>query len=97
MNTRTITVLNPAGKPKAKDFAVVPMLSNLDGKVVGFLWNGKSNGDLLLSRIEELLSQKFKLAGTFWQSKRYAGVPAEAAILEELVNKTDLVITATAD
>ena len=95
MVTKTIAVLIPTAKPRVKEVSMASRLHDLNDKVVGFLWNGKPNGDILLLRIKEQLSQRFHLAGTNWHQKD-AGVPAEAAI-EELTRTSDLVINAIGD
>ena len=97
MVTKTIAMLDPTAKANVKEIAMSPQVSDLNGKVIGFLWNEKPNGDLLLLRIKEQLSQRFQLAGTSWQQKAAAGLPAEAATIEELTRTSDLVITAIGD
>jgi len=97
MVTKTITVLDPTSTHGGKEISTAPRVNDLNNKVVGFLWNTKPNGDLLLLRIIERLSQRFRLAGTNWHQKPGASVPADAAIIEELAQTSDLVITATGD
>ena len=96
--TRTITVLDPTAKSRGKEISLVPRVHDLNDKVLGFLWNSKSNGDILLLRIKEHLSQRFHLAGTSWHQKpTTAAVPADDATIEELTRTSDLVINAIAD
>ena len=97
MVTKTIAVLDPTAKPRAKEISTPPRLQDINDKVVGFLWNTKPNGDILLLRIKEQLSQRFRLAGTSWQQKAITAGPAEAAIIEELANTADVVINAIGD
>ncbi len=95
--TRTIFVLDPTANPKHKEVSIVPRVNDLNGKVIGFLWNRKPNGDILLRRVEEQLSKRFRLAGTNWQEKHNLGDPVDAAPIEELARTSDLVIIASAD
>ena len=97
MAAKTIAVLDPTAKPRIKEVSMVPRPSDLNGKVLGFLWNNKPNGDLLLLRIKELLSRRFCFSGTNWRQKPAATVAAEAVTLEELANTSDLVINAVGD
>ncbi len=94
--TKKITVLVPTAKPARQEIPIAPRVQDLNDKVVGLLWNDKPNGDILLLRIKEQLSQRFHLAGTVWQHGRRAGAD-DTAIIEELTSNTDLVINAMAD
>ena len=97
MVEETITVLVPASEHKVKEISLSPRVDGLNGKIIGFLWNYKPNADILLLRIKELLFQRFHLAGTVWQEKPGAVIPADAAIIEELVSTSDVVINAMGD
>ena len=93
---KTITVLDPTVKPGVKEISLAPRVHDLNGKVVGFLWNGKPNGDILLLRIKEQLSQRFRLAGTNWHQGRTAAAD-DAPIIDELTRTSDLVINGQGD
>lgn len=95
--TRVITVLDPTAPPGIEAMTMAPRVRGLDGKRVGFLWNGKPGGDVLLKRIRERLSERFRLAGTVWQEKTMGGRPIDQAILQELLRNSDLVINAVGD
>ncbi|MBI2958450.1 MAG: hypothetical protein HYY32_06355 [Chloroflexi bacterium] len=98
MTTRTITVLDPTGNPTVKGGAIAHRLPDLNGKVVGFLWNSKPNADLLLLRIREQLSKRFHFAGTNWYQKPLASIPARASVNQDLMHAADhLVINAVGD
>lgn len=97
MAVKNITVLDPTAKPRLTEVSMAPRVHNLDGKVVGFLWNQKPNGDLLLQKIRDQLSQKFNLSGTNWHQKSSGAVPAEVTTIEELALTSDLVINAIGD
>jgi hypothetical protein len=94
--TKTIAVLVPTAKAGVEEIAVSPRLQGLNDKKVGFLWNGKPNGDLLLLRIKELLSQRFSLAGTSWHQGRKMA-EEDPIILENVIHTSDIVINAIAD
>ncbi len=98
MVTKTIVVLDPTVTHAGKKIPIAPRVHDLNDKVVGFLWNSKPNGDLLLLRIKEQLSQRFRLGGTNWRQKSSgASVPVDTATIEELARTCDLVIAATGD
>jgi hypothetical protein len=94
---RTIKVLNPTAGSGAKEVGVATPPHDLKGKVVGFMWNHKPNGDILLIRIKEELSRRFNLAGTVWKHWEGGGAGPEASIIEEMANNADMVIVAIGD
>ena len=52
----TIEVFVPTAEAKIKKLAVNPRIHDLTGKVLGFLWNEKPNGDILLKRLREQIT-----------------------------------------
>ena len=95
---KTIEVLVPTAKPKIKEIQVNSQAHDLNGKVVGFLWDEKTNGDVLLNRIREHLLQKYKLAGTVWKQIGGLHVKVEDAPgIEQLATAADTVIIAIGD
>ena len=94
---RTIKVLDPTAKSRVKEIKISAPTPDLNGKVVGFLWNHKPNGDILLLRIKEELTRRFKLAGTVWKHWEGEGSVPEATILEEMAAAADVVVVAISD
>jgi hypothetical protein len=64
---------------------------------LGFLWNSKPNGDILFAQLEELLRQKYEIAGAIYQRKPTASIPASKQALDELAAKADAVVVGLAD
>jgi len=96
--TNTIEVFVPTAEAKIKKLAVNPRVQELNGKVVGFLWNEKPNGDILLQRLREHFTQKYKLAGTEWGQIGGLHVDVEKEpVLKELAHKADTVVIAVCD
>ena len=54
-----ITVLNPTGRAGGRNLSVASRPVDLNGRVLGILWNGKPNGDILLGRIRDALARRF--------------------------------------
>jgi hypothetical protein len=96
MGQGVITVLNPTGRAVSREFRRAPRLVDLNGKVLGLLWNGKPNGDILLRRIQESLARSFKLSGVIWRKKPAVDVPAKE-ILRELALEADFIINGQGD
>ena len=96
MVEKTIAVLDPTGKARVTEISIAPRVHDLNGKVLGFLWNNKPNGDILLLRIKEQLSQRFSFAGTSWQHG-YITPEVDTALIKELARTSDMVINAIGD
>ena len=94
----TIEVFVPTAEAKIKKLAVNPRIHDLTGKVLGFLWNEKPNGDILLKRLREQITQKYKLVRTEWGQidGLHVGVENEQ-VLNELAEKADTVVIAVCD
>jgi hypothetical protein len=96
MGQGVITVLDPTGRGTPRAFRQAPRLDDLNGKVLGILWNGKPNGDILLRRIQESLARSFKLSGVIRRKKAAVDVPAKE-ILRELALEADFIINGNGD
>ena len=92
-------VLSPEGKARASALRVpaLPRLPDLNGKVVGFLDNGKPNADMLQERFEELLKQSYNIAGVVRRRKISAQQGAPKPYLEELAAQADFIISGLGD
>ena len=71
-------------------------LEGLAGKVVGFIDNAKPNFNYLADDLAELLLGKYGVAGIVRHRKR-GQVPAGDAVIRELAEKCDAVITGSGD
>ncbi|MBI2910060.1 MAG: hypothetical protein HYX92_20660 [Chloroflexi bacterium] len=96
-----IEVMDPTSPPRVAEAKAASRLDDLDGRVIGFLWNRKPNGDLLLARIEERLIQRFNLKDIVRRAKLASAGggswPAPAELLDELAARCDLVVNAVGD
>jgi hypothetical protein len=55
-----IKTYNPVAKSVDKTVAKAPRPTTLDGKRIGLYWNMKSGGDHALTRVEELLTERYR-------------------------------------
>lgn len=94
---KTIVLLDPTAGPKVSEEQIAPRVNDLNGKVICFLNNGKPNADILLSRIEEVLSKQFKFSQVIRQNKGSVSRPVPEALIEELAGKCDVVVNAIGD
>jgi hypothetical protein len=63
MSKELIEVLVPTAIPVNQQVANAPRANDLKGKVIGLVDNGKPNYDIFLTRLEELLRQRFDFGG----------------------------------
>jgi len=96
-SVNTIEVLIPTAEARAKQIRMAERPADLDGKTVGFIWNRKPNGDLLLNHLEKFLKERYSLRDTLMRKKSLASSGASHELLEELSAKCDLVILAIGD
>jgi hypothetical protein len=92
-----IEVLVPTAEVRFQEVKMAERWRDPSGKVIGFLWNRKPNGNLLLKYIEKSLKEKYTLRGTLMREKSLSSSEASPEILEELSAKCDLVILAIGD
>ena len=92
-------VLSPEGKAQtsAARVAAMPRFSELRGKVIGLLDNSKPNADKLGERFEQLLREKYGIAGVIKRRKLTAQEGAPTQFLDELAAQADLVLSGLGD
>jgi hypothetical protein len=72
-------------------------LPSLAGKVIGFIDNTKPNFNHLVDDLADLLVRKYGVRSVLKRGKRVQSIPAPQAVIEELVNECDLIITGSGD
>jgi hypothetical protein len=90
-------LLDPTDPEVLQGRALAPRLTELRGKIGGFLDNRKQNANLLLERIAERLTEQFGLAAAIHRAKFIYSRVAEPAIVDELAERCDFVVTAIGD
>jgi hypothetical protein len=64
---------------------------------IGLLDNAKGNADHLLAQIVARLKEEMPVASVVSRRKPGASQPAESSVIDDLVNESDVVISAMAD
>ena len=72
-------------------------LDRLAGKTIGFIDNSKPNFSFLADDLSELLVSKYGVASVVKRRKRSASQGATEAVMNELVEQCDAVITGSGD
>ena len=97
MTTAMIEVLDPTAKTMTVEREIAPRVNDLNGKVIGLLNNGKPNFDIFLSRVEELLCQKFKFAAIVRAQKGLVGISFPTDQMEKFAAECDVVVNGMCD
>ena len=92
-------VLSPEGKAQssAAKVASLPQFADLRGKVIGLLDNSKPNADKLGERFEQLLREKYGVAGVVKRRKLTAQQGASKQYLDELAAQADFILSGLGD
>ncbi len=92
-----VEVLIPTGEVEAREIEMAKKPAGLRGKTVGFFWNRKPNGDLLLKKLEDELVKRLQLRRTLTKQKGLSSSGAPPEILDELSSNCDMVLLAVGD
>jgi hypothetical protein len=92
-------VLSPEGKAQtsAKRVAALPKFHDLRSKVIGLLDNSKPNADKLGDRFEQLLREKYGVAGVVRRRKLTAQEGAPKQYLDDLASQADFILSGLGD
>ncbi|HET7160529.1 MAG TPA: UGSC family (seleno)protein, partial [Burkholderiales bacterium] len=72
-------------------------LDGIAGKVIGFIDNSKPNFNHLVEALSEVLVEKHGVARVIKHRKRSASQGAPDAVLNQLVEEADAIITGSGD
>ena len=98
MNGSTgIAVLDPTVAPLPADGVVADRPKTLDGARIGLLANGKMNSVEMLIALHDVLADRYDFGGVIERNKMNASRPCPEDIIDELVDKCDVVITSSGD
>ena len=90
-------LLDPTATDPSQQHSRAPAFSDLDGKTIGLLSNGKLNADLLLQETAAIFEAKHQCKVREIKFKRNASAPAPTETIEELTDECDFLITAAGD
>ena len=93
----SVKILDPTVPAEPTDVTVAKRERGLDGKVLGLLDNTKVNGDRLLTLVREELGRRYDLREVVSMRKAGASTTADAAMLDALASRCDVVVTAIGD
>ena len=92
-----LTLLDPTVEALPHSALLAPRPRDLNGTVLGLLSNGKRNAPILLDNLYSLLQDTYDFKDVVRVDKGDTSRPAPKHLMEELLERCDLVITATGD
>lgn len=92
----TVRLVDPEGRVHIPRAPLAPPVSELAGRRIAVLDNGKPNARALMTRIAQRLAERTGAELTLVVAKGTAATPAEPEILQQL-EAADLVLTGSAD
>lgn len=94
---RRLGLLDPTDPEVLQRRTLAPRLTELRGKVGGFLDNRKQNANILLERIAARLTAEYGLADAVHRAKFIYSRVADPAIIDALAERCDFVVAAIGD
>ena len=92
-----VQVYDPTAPSPAATQNLRRSVSDLKGKVVGFIDNSKPNFNLLVDDLAELLTSRYGVKAIVRTGKRGASMPATSQVIDDLAAQCDLVVTGSGD
>ncbi len=90
-------ILSPEGNVGVRGISLAAAPEVLSGRRLAVLDNGKPGAALMLTRLAERLAERAGIEFVGVHRKRTAATPCEDALIEEIAEGADLVLTGTAD
>ena len=91
-------ILSPEGTSHGKQHRLAPRrFKSLDGVRLGLLGNSKLNADAVLLAVGDLLKEKYAIESIVIRSKPSFSKPAEEALVQEIIDNADVVLTGVGD
>lgn len=95
--SEVLTVLDPTAETARMEATPALRPSTLQDKRLGLLANGKGNSEELLEAVLGELNERYQFSAVLRRNKGNASRPAPKAIVEEMAQECDIVVTATGD
>ena len=89
----TIKFLDPRATVNPKERPLVPGIETLEGKTIGIIDNGQANSTTMFQELAKLMQEKFHTKEVIFKTKPTHMQGAPKAMMEELLNRCDAVIT----
>jgi hypothetical protein len=94
---RYVTLVHPGAEDVPVSYSLAPRLASLQGARIGLIDNRKRHSDVFLTRLQELLRERYGVADFQYYTKDGASVATPPAVLADMARNCDAVIHAVAD
>jgi hypothetical protein len=94
---RFITLVHPGAEDVPVSYALAPRMVSLEGARIGLIDNRKRHSDVFLARLQELLRERYGVAGFQYYTKDGASIATPPEVLADMAKNCDAVIHAVAD
>lgn len=92
-----VKVLFPKPEEKNLEKNTSARISSIQGATVGLLENRKLHADTFMLELEQVLLSEFHVSEVLYKKKRAYSEACDAATLEELIERCDVIVHAIAD
>lgn len=93
-----LKILDPTTGPVSGKLILSPRFGTLNGLKIGVIWNGRSYGGKILTKVIELLKEKYTFDVVDFLTKAYIGNIAPKEFFDKLAaDKADAVIVGIGD
>ena len=92
-----LRLVHPAAEDQPVQYQLAPRLASLEGVRIGLIDNRKRHSDVFLGRLQELLTERYGVAGFQYYTKIGASVPTPEDVMADMTQNCDAVIHAVAD
>ncbi|MDO8531982.1 MAG: hypothetical protein Q7T26_07420 [Dehalococcoidia bacterium] len=90
--TGQVVMLDPVGQPETQGQRISSRVADLNGKSIGFLFNGGYSGELVFNHIRQRLGEAHRFANAMSLVKPNVCAPAPKAMIEEIANSCDVAV-----
>lgn len=87
-----VVMLDPVGQPETKGQPIAARLADLNGKSIGFLFNGGYSGEMVFSHIRKRLGETYRFSRVTSLVKPNVCAPAPKAMIEEMASSCDVAV-----
>ena len=98
VEVRNMQLVNPTGLDMDPgEFYLTPRPKDLKGKTVGLLENTKANSDKVLKELGGMLNSEYEFKDVLYFSKHSAGLPTKPEVINEILEKCDVLVVGIGD
>ncbi len=98
VTVRNMRLVNPTGTSLSSGaFELNERPDTLSGKTLGLLENSKANSDKVLYELGQMLKEKYDLKDIVMFNKHSASLPTKPDVIQDMINKVDILITGIGD